>query len=82
MDTDIFDLVRKNKIFEVGNLVNSGINVNLKNSEGVWLLSLSSYLGRTEIVKLLLEHGADVNVTDKDRLSVPAVKPRLFMAGI
>ena len=59
---DIFDAVRKNDIIRVRELLDSGVNPNTKNLMGFTSLMYASLDGHTDIVKLLLERGADPNI--------------------
>lgn len=59
------DAVFKGDVNSVKELINTGTDVNSKNQNGVPALVMAAYLGNAEIVKLLLEGGANVN----DRIS-------------
>ena len=90
MVNQLFGYVHENKIEKVRELLDVGINIDTKNILGKTVLFFASKYGYTEIVKLLLERGANVNIKYFDgltplyvsSLSVSAVKPRLFMEGI
>ena len=46
----------------VEQLIASGININKTNIEGWAMLQYASFIGHTNLVHLLLEHGAEPNV--------------------
>lgn len=46
-------------------LLNDGADVNAKRNDGFTALALAAFFGRTRIVKLLLERGADVRVVTR-----------------
>ena len=41
------------------------IDVDARDTEGVTILMLASYYGHAEIVRLILDHGADPNLRDR-----------------
>lgn len=43
-----------------------GININAKTKIGETALRFACFTGHVEMVKLLLQHGANVNVVDND----------------
>jgi ankyrin repeat protein len=47
-------------------LLDKGVNVNAKDSEGRTALTEASYFGHTEIAKLLVDHGADILAKKND----------------
>jgi ankyrin repeat protein len=51
----------------VKQLLTSGANVNVRDKRGWSALFLACILGRSDIAKLLLEHGADANTKGKLR---------------
>lgn len=61
METSIFDCIEDNKLDNVKLLISAGVNVNVVNTIGKTPLFLALLKGKTEIAKLLVEHGADVN---------------------
>ena len=52
-------------------LVNSGVKINIKDNTGSNALRYASQEGHTNVVKLLLENGADFNNKDKKVNSTP-----------
>ena len=60
----LFICVEEGRVAEVENyLVNGSMDPNLKNKAGNTLLHVAAYHGREAVVKLLLQHGADVNAS-------------------
>ena len=49
-------------------LVESGANINLEDNDGYTALMRSVYYKHTEIVSLLLSHGADIDKLDNVKL--------------
>ena len=71
----LFKAIKQNNITEVERLISQGANVNeLKNFTTP--LYLATMKDRIEIMKLLLNHGADVNVGTKDFSINNGVDPR------
>ena len=63
MDSKLMTAVSNGWITKVVSLLKKGANVNYQDpSNGETLLIKSSYLDRTNVTKLLLENGADVNI--------------------
>ena len=63
----LMDAVFQNDIGRVNRLIKSGVNIDYKsyyNWEGASPLMLACYKGYYEIVKILINNGADVNFTD------------------
>jgi ankyrin repeat protein len=56
--------VKKNNVALVKQLIQQGVNVNELDAGGDAPLVMAAYEGHTEIVKLLLEAGADVTAVD------------------
>ncbi len=63
--SELTDACFKGDISKVKTLISSGADLNSKDKNGIPALVIATYLGRTEIVKLLLDGGANVN----DRIS-------------
>lgn len=52
-------------IVKVRMILNSGVNVDVKNSTGRTALMMAAERGDYEMVKLLLRKGSNINITDK-----------------
>ncbi len=66
----------RGKLTEVQDALNGGADVNAKNPFGLTALMMASYGGYTlgsyaEVVKLLLDKGADVNIKEQQRHHFP-----------
>ena len=65
--TEIMDYVDQNNIDAIDNLIKGGFDVNLQTEEdGKTLLMQAVYLGYEKMVLLLLKHGTDVTLKDKN----------------
>ena len=62
MGSDLIMAILNNNIDFVHSSILSGVNVNAKDNAGNTALKLASERGQTEIVKLLLDAGADINI--------------------
>jgi uncharacterized protein len=62
--TALMNAVKNNDLALVGALIKEGINVNELDGNQDAPLIIAAYKGYTDIVKLLLETGADVSVVD------------------
>ena len=64
---EIMDYVDQNNIDAIDNLIKGGFDVNLQTEkDGKTLLMQAAYLGYEKMVLLLLKHGADVTLKDKN----------------
>jgi len=63
--TVIFNAILKNRTHMVGSLIRAGVNVNLRNIEGMTPLMAAAEIGNAEAVKVLLQYHADVNETNE-----------------
>jgi hypothetical protein len=61
-----FQSVRNNDINEIINLIDNGIDVNIKNNDGFTGLMLACINGHFDIVKLIVDKGADFSIANKD----------------
>ncbi len=64
MNEDLLEAARKSDAAKVKDLLAKGANVNAKSPYGATPLFFACDRGSVEVVKVLLEHGADVNVQD------------------
>jgi hypothetical protein len=62
--TDIFDAAVNGNTEFVISYIKSGGDANAVKSDGVTPLMLAAYFGRTDVMKLLIDAGADVNLKD------------------
>jgi len=62
----ISEVTAGNDIGTVKSLLNQGVDVNVKDKNGVTALMCAAEEGNHEIAKLLIKKGADVNAKDKD----------------
>jgi uncharacterized protein len=62
--TALMQAVNKNDVAQVKKLIQQGVNVSELDSNQDAPLVMAAYEGHTEIVKLLLEAGADVSAVD------------------
>ena len=76
---NIYYLIEKNMISHLKNFIECGVNLDSRNSYSETPLMFASRINKIEIVKLLLENGANINAEDDfclNSLSL-AVKPNL-----
>jgi ankyrin repeat protein len=62
--TTLMDAVQNNDVAAVKTLIAQGVNVNELDANQDAPLVMAAYLGHTEILRLLLEAGADVTAVD------------------
>ncbi|MBI4699077.1 MAG: ankyrin repeat domain-containing protein [Nitrospirae bacterium] len=67
----IFDSLTANDLSQIRDLIDAGADVNITADNGATPLFRASYNGYTEIVKLLLAAGAEVNAVRKDNGATP-----------
>lgn len=70
----LLEAVREDDLVKVRYLISKGEDVNERSSDGLTPLLLASRSGKDEILKVLLEHGANVNIIDYFMKSTPAHK--------
>lgn len=64
--TALFNAIEKHRPRMVSALLRTGINVNVRNVAGITPLMAAADLGSDDIVRVLLEHGADPGIKDMD----------------
>ena len=62
--TALFNAILKLRIPLLTSLLKSGINVNIRNSDGMTPLMAAASTGNLEIIRLLLSKGADTSITN------------------
>ncbi len=67
LSDELIQAVEDNNLIEVERLVVEGANVNLKNNDTNTILMWAVYLGHTEIVEVLIDAGANVNIQTINR---------------
>ncbi|KAF4626115.1 hypothetical protein G7Y89_g12047 [Cudoniella acicularis] len=72
--TELHTAAEHGKLGRCRTLLNGGVPVDILDQEGETPLHFAAWFGRAEVVKLLVERGADV---DKRKLPVRALKPSL-----
>lgn len=70
MTTILFDAIREHKWNKLKQLINSNIDLNLKDINNNYLLSYAVKFGKLDIVKLLIENNARYDIVDIERKSV------------
>lgn len=63
--TVIFNAVLKNRTHMMGSLIRAGVNVDLKNIEGMTPLMAAAEIGNEQAVKILLQFNADMTETNE-----------------
>ena len=61
----LWDGVYNNYYKKVEQAFKEGADINMKNDNGLWFLSVASGHGNARMVNLLIEKGIDVNITDE-----------------
>ncbi|MFB9081212.1 ankyrin repeat domain-containing protein [Deinococcus wulumuqiensis] len=59
-----FDVVRSGDAAELGQMLDQGLPVNIRNQKGDTLLMLATYHGHLDATRLLLSRGADASVAN------------------
>jgi hypothetical protein len=73
INEDLIEAARKSDAEKVKALLAKGADVNARTRYGATALSFACDRGSLEVVKILIEHGADVNVTDTFYKATPLV---------
>lgn len=79
-DEQFFQAAGAGEIATIGQAIQQGINVDTPDPDGQTALMFAGFNGHTKVMRLLLEHGADVNhtsVLDRTALMVTASGPNL-----
>jgi ankyrin repeat protein len=63
--TVIFNAILKNRTHMVGSLIRAGVNVNLRNLQGMTPLMAAAEIGNEEAITILLNHNADATETNE-----------------
>src|SRR4051812_33448285 len=70
MINDIFTAARTGDVNGVKDLLDTDLSLaNAENSDGLTLLGFAAHFGQQEVVRLLLENGADVNAASHSQVS-------------
>lgn len=64
--TDLFDAVNQNDVCRVESAIARGVDIHATAEDGDTALILASDLGYTEIAKVLIENGADIDRKDRE----------------
>ncbi|MEM0980533.1 MAG: ankyrin repeat domain-containing protein [Cyanobacteria bacterium P01_H01_bin.58] len=70
MEEDAFNAIREGNLEKLNSLIKSGCNVNTQDEYGRTMLLVAASLGQAEIVRLLVDVGADVNQVNHDAQTV------------
>jgi hypothetical protein len=65
LNEKLFDAAYNNNIYQVEKTLSLGADVNTSDENGITVLMWACWHGNTDIARLLIEHGADVNRQDK-----------------
>lgn len=68
MAKQLFDAAKCGETKTVKLLLDSGVDINQKNSDGLHAIHCAALNGHTKIVQLLLDHSVDVNIKDNNGL--------------
>ncbi len=71
--TELHEAARRGDVAAVRTLLDAGVPVDIKSEYGATALSFACDKGRAEVVKLLIERGADINVADTFYQATPIV---------
>ncbi len=67
---DIFSTARSGDVKKITELIEAGIDINIKNESGHSALMLAAYNGQFSTTQFLIDHGADVNSVDESSNSI------------
>lgn len=74
--TALFSAILKSRVPLLESLLKSGINVNVRNSDGMTPLMAAASTGNIEIIRLLLAKGADTSITNNLAETAAAIAAR------
>ena len=66
---EVYNIIASQDISKLRNILETGVNINLPGG-GVTVLSAAVNTGNIDIVKLLIDYGADVNIQNEDGFTV------------
>lgn len=66
MENNLIDKLFLDDIKDIKEVIDGGVDVNVKNKEGKTALIKQSFFGNFNNVKFLLDSGADINTTNDD----------------
>ncbi len=78
----LFDAITNNNIDEIIDILNEGVSVDALDEDGYSALHTACYYGNDEIIKLLLERGANINVIAPNGEDVSKCVKRYFDSDI
>lgn len=67
---DIFELIALNRVSQVADRIDNGLNVDTKDEDGMTLLARACMFKTLDVAKLLVKKGADINAVDNDKYSI------------
>lgn len=70
LNNELIDLVKKNELDKVRQVIESGANVNYSGSSGVTAIMPAIYNNNIELVRLLLEKGANIDAKNDSGITV------------
>ena len=66
LNQKLLDAVKRKNITEVKEVLSIGADVNSASDNGWTVLIWACHYGHTDIARLLIEHGADINIKNKN----------------
>lgn len=74
--TALFSAILKSRVPLLGSLLKSGIDVNVRNADGMTPLMAAASTGNLEIIRLLLAKNADPSITNNQNETAAAIAAR------